>query len=62
MPCNLTEYIDDAELDLNAVLHTQWQLLLLFNNNEKTEFINGFENCMRLVEKVLFENSKKKNP
>ena len=59
MPCNLTENLEDKELDLNAVVYTQLQLLLLFNNNEKTEFIMGFEKCVQLVEKVLLENNKK---
>lgn len=62
MPCNLTENLDDQELDLNAVVYTQLQLLLLLNNNEKTEFINGFEKCVQLVEKVLLENNKKTKP
>lgn len=59
MPCNLTERLDDNELDVNAVVFTQLQLLLLLNNNEKTEFIKGFEKCAQLVENVLLENSKK---
>ena len=59
MPCNLTENLEDKELDLNAVVYTQLQLLLLLNNNEKTEFIKGFEKCVQLVEKVLLENNKK---
>jgi hypothetical protein len=59
MPCNLTENLEDKELDLNAVVYTQLQLLLLLNNNEKTEFIMGFEKCVQLVEKVLLENNKK---
>ena len=62
MPCNLTENLDDQELDLNAVVYTQLQLLLLLNNNEKTDFINGFEKCVQLVEKVLLENNKKTKP
>ena len=59
MPCNLTENLEDQQLDLNAVVYTQLQLLLLLNNNEKTEFIMGFEKCVQLVEKVLLENNKK---
>lgn len=58
MPCNLTEHIDNNELDLNAVLFTQLQLLLLFSDNEKTEYIKGFEKCVELVEQVLLKNNK----
>jgi hypothetical protein len=61
MPCNLTEHIDNNELDLNAVLFTQLQLLLLFSDNEKTEYIKGFEKCVELVEQVLLKNNKKTN-
>ena len=61
MPCNLTEHIDNNELDLNVVLFTQLQLLLLFSDNEKTEYIKGFEKCVELVENVLLKNNKKTN-
>lgn len=51
MPCHLTEYRNPDDLDINVALFGHLQLMLLLNNNEKTEFIEGFEHCVKLVEK-----------
>lgn len=51
MGCELTKPIDGNELDINVALFGHLQLLLLLNHNEKTEFIEGFEHCVKLVEK-----------
>jgi hypothetical protein len=50
MGCELTQPIDGKKLDINVALFGQLQLLLLLNNNEKNEFIKGFERCTQLVE------------
>jgi hypothetical protein len=50
MGCNLTEHVEENGLDINVALFGQLQLMLLLNNNEKTDFIKGFERCMELVE------------
>jgi hypothetical protein len=50
MGCEPLKKIDGNELDINVALFGQLQLLLLLNNNEKTEFIKGFERCTQLVE------------
>ena len=51
MPCNLTEPMNPDDLDINVALFGHLQLMLLLNNNEKTEYIEGFEHCVKLVEK-----------
>ena len=50
MPCHLTPKLNPDDLDINVALFGQLQLMLLLNNNEKTDFIKGFERCMELVE------------
>jgi hypothetical protein len=50
MGCEPLKQIDENELDINVALFGQLQLLLLLNNNEKTDFIKGFEYCTQLVE------------
>jgi hypothetical protein len=50
MGCEPLKKIDGNELDINVALFGQLQLLLLLNNNEKNEFIKGFEQCTQLVE------------
>ena len=50
MGCEPLKKIDGNELDINVALFGQLQLLLLLNNNEKTDFIKGFEHCTQLVD------------
>jgi hypothetical protein len=50
MPCHLTPKLNPDDLDINVALFGQLQLMLLMNNNEKTDFIMGFERCMELVQ------------
>ena len=50
MGCELIKPIDGNELDINVALFGQLQLLLLLNNNEKNDYIKGFEYCTQLVE------------
>lgn len=51
MPCNLTEHLEENGMDINVALYGQLQILLLLNNNEKSEYIKGFEYCTELVYK-----------
>jgi hypothetical protein len=51
MGCDPLKQIDGNELDINVALFGQLQLLLLLNNNEKNDYIEGFEYCTQLVEK-----------
>jgi hypothetical protein len=50
MPCYLTQHNNQDDLDINVALFGHLQLMLLLNNNEKTEYIKGFEHCVKLVD------------
>lgn len=51
MPCDLTPKLNPDDLDINVALFGHLQLMLLLNNNEKTDYIKGFEHCVNLVQK-----------
>jgi hypothetical protein len=55
MGCEPIKPMNFDDIDIGVSLFGHLQMMLLLNNNEKTEFIKGFEHCLKLYEQWTAE-------